>query len=330
MKAVLKLKANCLIYKEWFQRWGSFPVRAWIRAAALYRSGKYQEAAELYQKGLRAHPRHPARVSALLDLSHCLFREKKFDDAERYLRQVTVLAPKEREAFVRLARLQLWLGHAVEAAWTVRAALQVMPADPEIVTLFLTATVESGGVEHLVVEARELLGNLHCEAEAAPRLEVAKARFGIMMGDLGVARDDLAALASKDRGPFEAVVAFAQVLIDEGKTVYARHHLHRALSVSPEHPRVLRLLSASYLEPGPHFEPEYAIELATRACQATGWCGMHEMHALARAYAIAGDKISAILITSKAKDTGRNLLGAYPEFKNLEELLHNRSSGTQA
>jgi len=330
MKAVLKLKANCLLYKEWFKRWGSLPVRSWIKAASLYRAGSYNEAAELYQAGLRSSPKHPARVSALLDLSHCLFRLKKFEETERYLRQVTAIAPAEREAYVRLARLQLWLGQAIEAAWTVRAALQVIPADPELVTLFVTATVESGGVEHLVVEAKELLASLHCEAEAAPRLEVAKARFGIMMGDFGLARDDLAELASKDRGPFEAVIAFAQVLIDEGKTVYARHHLHRALSVSPEHPRVLRLLAASYLEPGAHFEPDYAIQLATRACQATGWSGMHEMHALARSYALAGDKISALLIASKAKDAGRNLLGAYPEFKSLENLLHNRASGTQA
>lgn len=330
MKVISNLRANCLLYKEWFQKWGSLPVRSWVKAAALYRSGDYEGASKLYLTGLRRFPRHPARVNALLDVSHCLFRLKKFDQAERYLRQASIIAQHEREPYVRLARLQLWLGHAVEAAWTIRSALRVIPADPELVTLFVTAAVETGGVPHLVAEAQDLLRELHCEAEAAPRLEVARSRLKLLAGDLGEARDDLAALANKDRGPFEAVVAFAQVLLDEGKTAYARHHLHRSLMVSPEHPRVLRMLALSYLQPGAHFEPEYAVNLATRACQATGWSGIHEMLVLAKSYALCGDKISALLIASKAKEAGRNLLGVYPEVQTLDELINNLSSGTQA
>lgn len=330
MKAVTKLKANVRLYKEWFQRWGSLPVRSWVKAAGHYRSGNYEEAATWYKAGLKSHPRHAARVNALLDLSHCLFRLKQFEQAERYLRQASIVAQHEREPYVRLARLQLWLGHSVEAAWTVRSALNSMPSDPELVTLFVTAAVESGGVNHLIIEAQDLLRTMHCEPEAAPRLEVARARLAIHVGDMGEARDDLAALANKDRGPFEAVVAFAQVLLDEGKTAYARHHLHRSLMVSPEHPRVLRMLALSYLQPGPSFEPEHAVTLATKSCQATGWCGIHEMYVLAKAYALGGDKISALLIASKAQDAGRNLLGIYPEVKNIEQLINNLSSGTQA
>jgi predicted Zn-dependent protease len=331
MKAVTKLKANCLLYKEWIKRWKTLPVRSWITAAQLYKANEFEEAAGYYKAGLASHTRHPARLNALLDLSHCLFKMRRFEEAERYLRQATIVAPLEREAYVRLARLQLWVGCAVEAAWTIRQCLQSISIDPELATLFVTAAVESGGIEHLVKEAKDLLKDLHCDPEASPRLEVAKARFNIMNGDHGLARDDLAALASKDRGPFEAVVAFAQVLMEEGKIAYARHHLHRSLQVSPEHPRVLRMLAATYLEGGAFFEPEYAIQIATRACQATGWRGMHEMHILARAYAVNGDKISALLIASKAKDAGQRLLGGYPEFQRLEQLIHDLSSGgTQA
>lgn len=330
MKAVSKFKANCLLYKEWIKRWKSLPVHAWIEAAALYKTGDYEEAIKFYKKGLESRLRHPARINALLDLSHCLFRIRRFEESERYLRQATVVAPKERESYVRLARLQLWTGSAVEAAWTIRQCLQTVPADPELVTLFVTAAVESGGVEHLMQEARSLLADLHCDAEASPRLEVAKARFKMLTGEDGLARDDLAALAAKDKGPFEAVVAFAQVLVEEGKIAYARHHLHRALQVSPEHPRVLRMLASTYLEGGAFFEPEYAVQIATRACQATAWKGVHEMHILARAYAINGDKISALLIASRAKDTGLRLLGTHPEFRRLEKLIEDLSSGTQA
>jgi hypothetical protein len=90
------------------------------------------------------------------------------------------------------------------------------------------------------------------------------------------------------------------------------------------------MLALSYVQPGPSFDPEHAIALATKACQATGWCGIHEMYVLAKSYALAGDKISALLVASKAQDTGRSLLSIYPEFKNIERLIDSLSSGTQA
>jgi Flp pilus assembly protein TadD len=269
-------------------------------------------------------------VSALLDLSHCAFRLKNFEDAEFALRQAIACNPRERETYVRLARLQLWLGYATEAAWTMRACLAKVSADPELVTIFITAVVESGGVSYLVEEAREALRLLHYEVEAYPRLEVARVRLELMVDASECARDDLAKLASLDRGPFDAVVSYAQVLLDEGKTAYARHHLHRALIVSSENPRVLRLLAMSYLKEGVFFEPEYAVQLATLACQYTAWKGIHEMHTLAEAYALSGDKMSALLIATKAKDTGGRLLGSYRDAKHLDNLIQRLSVGTQA
>lgn len=310
--------------------WRSLPVASWIQAAELYKLGRYEEAVELYLKGLKSHPLNPARVGALLDLAHCLYKLKRFEEAEQYLRQVIVAFPSEREAYVRLARLQLWLGLASEAAWTIRSCLLKVSPDPELVTLFVSAVVETGGVAYFINDAREMLANLHCEREAYPRLEVAKARFEHLLGESECARDELARLAAVDRGPFEAVVSFANVLLEEGKTAYARHHLHRSLIVSPEHPKVLRLLARSYLVDGPFFEPEYAVQLAVRACQSTAWHGIHEMHTLADAYALSGDKISALLVASKAKEAGRKLLGSYPESKQLDKLIESLSIGTRA
>jgi tetratricopeptide (TPR) repeat protein len=266
----------------------------------------------------------------LLDLSHCAFRLKKFDEAEFALRQAVACDPRERETYVRLARLQLWLGYATEAAWTMRACLAKVSVDPELVTIFITAVVESGGVSYLAEEAREALKLLHYEVEAYPRLEVARVRLELLVGDSESARDDLAKLASLDRGPFDAVVSYAQVLLDEGKTAYARHHLHRALVVSSENPRVLRLLANSYLKEGVFFEPEYAVQLATLACQCAGWRGIHEMHTLAEAYALSGDKMSALLVATKAKETGGRLLGSYRDAKHLDKLIQRLSEGTQA
>ena len=330
MKLLTELRANVSMYKDWIVSWRAMPVRSWMRAAQAYRSGNFEVAVELYRRGLKSNPSSPARVNALLDLSHCLFRLRRFEEAERSLRQASVAAPNEREVFVRLARLQLWLGHSSEAAWTVRSCLQKIPSDPELVALFINAAVESGGQPHLVQEAKSLLAGIHYEPEAFPRLEVARLRLELLLADSLEARDELAKLATADRGPFEAVVAFAQLLIREDKLAYARHHLHRALSVSPEHPRVLRLLAASYLQNGIFFEPEYAIQLATKACQATGWKGVNEMHTLAQAYVATGDKVSALLIASKARDTGKRLLGSFPDAIQLDQLIERLSTGTQA
>jgi hypothetical protein len=54
------------------------------------------------------------------------------------------------------------------------------------------------------------------------------------------------------------------------------------------------------------------------------------MHTLAEAYALSGDKMSALLIATKAKDTGGRLLGSYRDAKHLDKLIQRLSVGTQA
>jgi Tfp pilus assembly protein PilF len=322
------LKEKARTYGNWISRWRCLPVGAWIKAAEYYQKGAFETAAELYQDGLRSNPHSPAKLNALLDLAHCLFRLRKFEEAENYLRQATVVAPQERESYVRLARLQLWLGHATEAVWTIRVCIQRVSVDPELAALFITAVVESGGNVSTINEAQEILATLHCD-HGFPRLEVARARLALLAVQNTASRDNLSKLASMDRGPFEAVVAFAEVLLREGKLAYARHHLHRSLVVAPEHPKVLRLLAQSYLSAGMFFEPEYGVQLAQKACQATAWRGVNEMLTLAQAYILAGDKAAALVVASRAKDIAARLIGTYPEVARLEQMLQSSASGTQ-
>ena len=330
MKIVAGFRKRLLSYKDWIVRWHSLPVRSWIDAAELYEAGDFSAAIALYKKGLNDHPHNAAKINALLDLSHCLFREGKYQEAEMHLRQATATSPNLREGYVRLARLQLWLGYASEALWTVRVCIQRTSIDPELATLFITAVVESGGAPAAVAEAESLLTQLHYDAGGFPRLEVARARLAVVSQQCEAAREDLSKLASRDRGPFDAVVAFAEVLISEGKLAYARHHLHRALAVAPEHPKVLRLLARSYLQEGVFFEPEYAVQLAVKACQTTNWRGIHELCILAQSYVATGDKVAALLAASKAKEIALRLLGGYPEVERLERLLQGATAESQA
>ncbi len=326
---VTALRKQFKTYREWFSRWRSFPVAAWIAAAELYQQGEFDRASKLYLAGLKSHPNSPAVVNAMLDLAHCLFRMKRFEESEQYLRRVTVIAPLEREAYVRLARLQIWLGHASEALWTMRMCIKKVSLDPELATLFATAVVEANSSPSVIAEAQQIVSSMFSDG-GFPRLEVAKARLGLLGEEAMAARDDLSKLASIDRGPFEAVVAFAEVLLREGKISYARHHLQRALAVAPEHPKVLRLLAAVYLREGAFFQPEYAVQLAVKACQVTDWRGVHELLMLSHAYVAASDKVAALLVATRAKDLVGRLIGTYPEVKRLEQLLQDVSVESQA
>jgi predicted Zn-dependent protease len=329
VKLLSNIKGGLSSYFNWVSRWRSMPVKAWIDGADLYQRGDFEKAAQSYKRGLSSNPGSPARVNALLDLSHCLFRLRRFEESESYLKQAISHFPEVREGYVRLARLQLWLGYAIEALWTMRICVQRIAPDPEIATLFITAVVESKSDAAAIAEARSLLARVHYDAGGFPRLEVARARLELMGGEFESSREDLAKLAAQDRGPFEAVVSFAEVLISEGKLAYARHHLHRALSAAPEHPRVLRLLAQSYLSEGTFYEPDYAVQLASKACQVTGWRGLHESYILAQAYVASGDKVSALLAAMSAKKIAGRLIGGYPDIDSLERLLQGQASESQ-
>lgn len=329
MKVRTRIFGRFRNYVVWIRRWRSLPVPTWIEGAELYQKGDFQKAAALYKRGLASNPGSRAKINALLDLSHCLFRLQEFDEAEMYLRQATASFPDVREGYVRLVRLQLWLGYSSEALWTMRQCIRRISVDPELVALFINAVVDSGAEEAAVQEARNLLDHVHCDAGGFPGLEVARARLTLAQSHCLVSRGELSKLAALDRGPFDAVVAYAEVLVSEGKLAYARHHLHRALIVAPEHPKVLRLLALSYLHEGALFEPEYAVQLAVRACQVTGWRGIHELYILAQAYIAQDDKMAALMAATRAKTIASRLIGGHPGVDQLERFLQSESTGSQ-
>ena len=137
-------------------------------------------------------------------------------------------------------------------------------------------------------------------------------------------------MATATNTSLEDIMLFSEVLLEEDKVAYARQQLRRALVVAPEHPRLLSLFAQSYLKSGPFYNPEYAKQLATQACQSSGWESPREMHILADSYFHEGDKVFALLVASKAKQVGNKLLGAYRGVKTLDKLIEDLSAGTQA
>jgi predicted Zn-dependent protease len=268
-------------------------------------------------------------MCAHLDLAHCLFKVRKLKQAEEQLRAAIACNPTHREGIVRLARLKMWTGHAAEAASIIRGALQNIPLDVELGALFLSAALGCGE-RNLIEEASALSNQFQVQGERYARLETARAQYLLWCDETDTGREELSRLAALERGPFEAVVAFAELLMSEKKTSYARHHLHRALAAAPEHPRVLTLLSRTYLEPAGSYEPDFAVQLALKACQNSEWLNLQAMHDLAEAYYHLGDKMSALLVASRAKSLGDQSPGTFRHSKNLEDLIESLSSGTQA
>jgi len=231
---------------------------------------------------------------------------------------------------MRLAQLYTWSGNHVKSAWTLRDAVKHAPADEELVARFLLAVVENGGPSHLLHEAIAALFNLDTRQMSHPKLEVARAALAIHRGEHEKGRAVLAAITARPTAPFEAYLWFGKVLLKEGKVAEARTNLSRAMAMSPHHPGVLSLLAQTYLVPGAHYAPDFACQLGTRACQNSNWLNPFDMHALAQAFYHAGDKMSALLVASKAKEVGRQRLGVFRDADNIDQLIATLSTGTLA
>ena len=321
---------NLQLIHKWWKTWRTLPVWSWVRGAACYRAGRFELAERHYKAGLKRHAAHPANFCARLDLAYCLFKLGNLDEAEQLLRNVTNQLPASREAYLRLARLQMWSGRSLEAAWTIRRALRSIEVDPDLAALFLLAVLDNGGPGYLLDEAVEASKKVETEGNDFPRLQAARARLQIERGDDGAGREALERVAIEEDAPFEAIVMYSELLLGEGKIAHARRQLRRAMIASPDYPRVLSLLAESYMKAGPFYSGEYAKQLAVNACQLTNWASPREMHLLAEAYYHTGDKISALVVASKAKQAGTRLMGTYRDVRVLDQLIESLSSGTQA
>lgn len=324
--------SNIIVIKKWWTTWRTLPVFSWVKAAHLYRAGRFVEAEGHYAKGLQRFGSHPAQYCARLDYAYCLFKSRKFEEAEKQLRAVIAGLPKASEGYLRLARLQIWTGHSLDAAWTMRRAITEIGVTPELAATFLLSVVENGGPKYLLREALSAADKVEVDNShsAHKKLMAARARLAFCEERSEGSVHELEKIAEETEAPFEAILLYAETLIDQGKIGEARKQLRRTLAAAPEHPRVLSMLAETYLQSGMFYEPLYAQQLATTACQCTNWQSPREMHILAESYYHVGDKIAALVTASKAKQVGSRLLGEYKGVKNLDLLIESLSTGTQA
>ena len=293
-------------------------------------AGNFQAACEYYERGLRRHRWHPARFCAHIDVAYCYFRLRRFEEAEQHLQYCLKNLPGSREAALRLAKLQVWTGNYQAAAGTIKRVLDHLAPDAELVSLLLMAVVKNGGPAYLRKEALAAMLRLDPKQLCDPRIETARALLALQRGEKEKGRAVLAGLAARPGAPLETHLAFAELLLVEGKVAEARVHLRSALMEAPDDPKVLALLSESYLKSGPFYNAEYANQLAISACQNTGWLSPYEMKVLAESFHHMGDKVSALIVASKAKQVGKQRLGEFKEAETLDVLIKGLAEGTLA
>lgn len=314
------------VYLQWWRTWKTLPVLSWIRAANLYREGRYQEAASFYSVGIRRHLHHPARISARLDLSYCLFKMKKVTEAERELSAVVAEFPEHREAYIRLARIQLWVGRCTEASLILQKGAELFEGDAEISALLLFALIDQRAPRQQIVEASNRAKRAGEITPGHKLLRVAQARSLWYLGDREGGRTRSQALALEEPALFEAVVTYAEILLEEKRIDEAMRHMRRALQVSPNHPRVLSLLARAYLFDSENYNPEFSQQVAITACQSSSWASPRDMHILAEAYLRTGDRLSALMTASRAKDIGAQSKREYAHEGTLDKLIEDLMS----
>lgn len=278
------------------KRWNSFPVISWVRASRAYRSGNYEKASILYERGLHKNINHNAATSALLDLSFCQFKLKKTSESEKYLKILIQKYPDQQEAYGRLARLLLWSKRTDEALCVIKQALRITSHDESFKSLYLLAATNTKAIYE---QERDLLYEFLHENDANNIEQIARARIFFYEENTNVAKTILTKLCTASPCPLEALHSLAEILLSEGNVRVSKYFIKRALSLSPDNPTSLFLLAKWYSESS---APHYAVEHARKACQLTGWKSSIFLRALTEAELSVGDKVSALLVASKAED----------------------------
>lgn len=315
---------------KWWKTWGSFPCFYWIIAADQYREGHYEKAIELYEKGLKKYQDHPARFCALMDQAYCLFKTKKFHSAIKKLKFVNKHLPESKESYLRLANIYKWIGNDIEATWLLRKAIKNFPNDEELTSMFVFAVLDSSAPDHLIEEAYAQISKFSTSKNHI--LNTARAALEYEYGEKEEARATLSKIACKLASNIPAKIYFSKILIEEGQYNFARINLTNALKLHPENPVILSLLAKTYQKESEDNDENlnYALQLATSATQNSGWLSPRELHTLAQIYLEFGDKVSALLIASKAQDISRKRSDSYVDSKQLNEFVTSLAGGTLA
>ncbi len=315
---------------QWSNTWGGLPCLTWIKAAEAYANSRYKQAAELYEEGLKEYPKHQARHCAMMDLAYCYFKLGEFTPAINTLNSVLKSVPNSKQAYLRLSYIYSWIGNDQEAMWLLRAAVQHFGTDFQLMHIYVSSMLEAEPPKFVIEECENLLRNLQdVPEEFKSAHKICLLIIDYLKGEYR-SSSDLQEIANRSDAPISAKHLLAKILIKDGKCNLAREYLHQALQIVPDYPRTLSLIAIAYLESSDEQEDNlrFALQLATQAAQNSAWMSSRELKLLAKIYYQFGDKISALLLASKAQDINFKRSDITYSSKELDQFISSLTTGT--
>lgn len=293
---------------------------AWLKATSLYSQNRYREAIPHYLQGLKYNAQHPAAKTIRLDLAYSLFKLRQIPEAIYQLQQIRLAEPYCLETILKIAHLQSWLGRDSEVVSIISKALPHIVPSREILSLLAIAAMRSSGdpefVRNTLIKAKQpVLAN---DKRGDHLLKIALAKYAFISGDRHIGRRYLLELTETEAASPEALLTLSEILIDQGKIVFARQQLRRALELVPQHPIVLALLSETYLVEGAGYNPSFALQLSISAVQASSWNSPDALYSLAKSYFLNKESDAALMVLDKADK--ENYLGS--NLSRVTDSLH--------
>ena len=317
---------------KWIARWRRKPVVAWILAEKLYNQGRYREAILHYYNGLKDYPKHPASQEVRLNYAYSLFKTGQVTEAINQLQEAVSINPTYLDAVLKLAHLQAWIGRDSDVVNTVSRGIAQIGVSKQMLALLaissLRLRVDNEFVERIIIQAGML--KTADEERGEHLFNIAHAKYLLTSGQVHQGRKLLVELCEKETTSPEALMALSEFLLVEGKVVFARQQLRRALSLVPNQPLVLALLSETYLVEAAGYQPQYSLQLALSAVQASNWSSPNALYSLAKAYLFVEEPEAALLVLEKARHEMLPALSLYRIGESIEQLREQLNSKLEA
>jgi len=255
----------------------------------------WQDTERLYRHMLALAP-EDAAVHANLGI--ILARGGRTGEAVECLQEALRLRPQYPEALTALGNVQAACGALDEAVACHSNALRLRPSFAEAQINLATALAQKGDMVQAAKHLREAL-------QRKPHSAIAHGNLGIVLMKLGRTEEAVGylehALALDANHP-DWQTCLADALLRLGRTEPAIRHYRAALALQPGSPGVLNNLAWVLATRGQASDAAEAVQLARRACEATGQRDPGMLDTLAAACAAAGRFAEAVEILRKAID----------------------------
>lgn len=282
----------------WVKTWNCVPVLNWIAAAVAFKDGDFFRAAQRYERGLRRHPRHPARVCALLDYAHSLFRIGELSEARSVAYQAIAEGGQMPELYILIGRIEMLFGAPLKAREIIERAIQVSGATVHLKLCLAHASIQTAvdplDLNDIREDLLELRATLPLTDPALLSVDTAIAIYESRFGDTAIGERLLSRVLATGQGPIEASLFRAESYLEQGRVSSARDLLDRITLSAPHDPRAITALAHSYLMEG-NFNPDYAKQLALTACRRSNWENPKALQILTEACTANGDEDGAAL-----------------------------------